>query len=131
MLIEVFDNIHTLVDAQAPTVEGNVVVLRVTPLHIGIKAVIGCTALVFVLQTLLRGLLPLPVHFYNPLRPEGHVCVDKDPQAVRFVPENVVRAPAYNDAGALLCQLGDDLILDLPEVVRIVGPGGTVRKGGG
>lgn len=66
-------NVHALVDAEDAAVEADVVVLGVTPFHIGVKAVVGGAALVLVLQTLLGGLLPLTVDLDDALGTELHI----------------------------------------------------------
>lgn len=38
----------------------------------------------------------------------GFIRADKDMQAVTPVPQNIIAAPAYNDAGLLFRQLPDD-----------------------
>lgn len=70
-LVKLFDDIHALINSKRPAVQGNIIILRVSPLHIGIEAMVGCTALILILQALLRGFLPLPIFLDDPLCPEG------------------------------------------------------------
>ena len=129
--VELPDQLHAAVDAQGTAVEGEIIVLSVAPLHVGIEPVVGRPAFVLLFQPLLRGGLPLAVHLHDPLGTEVHIGVDKHPQAVGLAPEDIVGTPAHNDAGLLLRQFGDDPALDLPEIVLVGGTCGTVGKGGG
>ena len=89
-LIKLCNNIYAPVDSKSPTVECEIVVLGVAPFHIGIEPVIGRPTLVLVLQPLLRGLLPLTIYLDDSFRTEGHICMNKDLQAVRFVFQDIV-----------------------------------------
>lgn len=83
--IQLRNDVHALVDAQHAAVERQVVVLGVTPLYVGVEAMIGGAALVLIPQTLLRGLLPLAVDLHDALGTEFQIRMDKDLQAVRRV----------------------------------------------
>ena len=74
--IQLRDDFHALVDAQDAAVQRQVVVLGMTPLHVGVEAVIRRTALVLATQALLRGLLPLAVDLHDALGTERHVRMD-------------------------------------------------------
>ena len=102
-----------------------------TPLHVGVEAVIRRAALVLIPQTLLRGLLPLAVDLHDALGTERHVRMDKNLQAVRRVLQNVVRTASHNDAGAFCGKVRDDLVLMLPENVLVGGAEHPVGKGRG
>ena len=129
--IKLRDDVHALVDADNAAVQRQVVVLGMTPLHIGVEAVIRRAALILIPHTLLRGLLPLTVDLHDALGTERHIRVDKDFQAVCLVPQNIVGTAANNDAGTLFRQLRDDLVLMLPENVLVGGAEHPVGKGRG
>ena len=95
------DNIHALVYTQHAAVQRQVVVLRMTPLHVGVETVVGGAALVLVTQALLRGMLTFSVHLDDTLGTEFHIRMDKDLQTVRLVLQNVVGTAPDDDAGAL------------------------------
>ena len=52
-------------------------------------------------------------------RPESHIRMDEYPQAVRLILQDIIRAAAHDHAGAFFRQPGDELVLDLPEIIRI------------
>ena len=103
-LVEVSDDVGALVDAELAAVERDVVILRVAPLHVRVEAVIGRAALVLVAQALLGRLLALAVDLDDALGAERHIRVDKDLEALGLVLQNVVRAAADDDTGALFRQ---------------------------
>lgn len=105
------DDIYALVDPQRAAVQRQVVILGVSPLHIGVEAVIGGSAFILIPQALLRGPLPLAIHFDDAFRTELHIHVDKDFQTVRLVLQNVVGTAANNDARVFFRKSGNDLIL--------------------
>ena len=72
------DNICAFINSQRTAVQRQVVILSVSPLHVGVEAVIGGPAFILIPQAFLRGLLPFTVHFDDALSPELHICVDKD-----------------------------------------------------
>lgn len=88
--------------AQRAGIQGDVVILGLPPLHVGIESVIGGPAFVLVLQPLFRGKLPFPIDLNNSLCPEIHVRMEKDLQAISGIPQDVVRTAADNNAGFLL-----------------------------
>ena len=45
----------------------------------------------------------------------AHICMNEDLQNIGTVLQDKVRTPADNDAGALLCQIRNDIALNLPE----------------
>ena len=90
------------------------VILRVAPLHVRVEAVIGRAALVLVAQALLGRLLALAVDLDDALGAERHIRVDKDLEALGLVLQNVVRAAADDDTGALFGKLADDAALNFP-----------------
>lgn len=79
--------------------------------------VVGCAGLVRtpnVLDSLLPG---VAVHLHDFL---DTVClrrIDKDPHYIVVIPQNIVRRPSYDDAGALIGDLPDDLILGLDRLL--------------
>lgn len=109
------NQLRALFDAQLSAVQRHIVRLNLPPFLAGIEAIIGASALILILQPLLRSLGPLAVLFYNALCPEGHVCMNEDLQNIGTVLQDKVRTPADNDAGALLCQIRNDIALNLPE----------------
>ena len=127
--VQLCDDLDAAVDAQRAAVEGEVIVLGMAPLHIGVEPVIGGPALVFFPEALFGGFFPLTVDFHNPLGAEIQIGMDENPQTVGCIPEDVVGAAAHNQAGPFLGQIGDDLILDLPEVVGIAVALKVVGKG--
>lgn len=54
--------------------------------------------------------------------------MDEHPQTVCLVPQDVVGAPSDNHAGTFFCQLTDQLVLHLPEIVGVAGAGSRMRK---
>ena len=115
------DNLSTPLQPKHTAVKRNMVVLGLSPLFVRIKAMVGSPALVFVLQPLLRGSVPLTVDLHNPLCPEVQVCVNKDLPAICRVPEAVIRAAAHDDTGPLPGKLCNDLILDCPQIIFVGG----------
>lgn len=115
------NQLRALFDAQLSAVQRHIVRLNLAPFLAGIEAIIGASALILILQPLLRGLGPLAILFYNALCPEGHICMNEDLQNIRTVLQDKVRTPADNDAGALLCQIRNDIALNLPENILVGG----------
>lgn len=115
------NQLRALFDTQLSAVQRHIVRLNLPPFLAGVEAIIGASALILILQPLLRSLSPLAVLFYNALCPEGHVCMNEDLQHIGTVLQDKVRTPADNDAGALLCQIRNDISLNLPEDVLIGG----------
>jgi len=115
------NQLRALFDAQLSAVQRHIVRLNLPPFLAGVEAIIGASALILILQPLLRSLGPLAVLFHNALCPEGHVCVNEDLQNIGTVLQDKVRTPADNDAGALLCQIRNDIALNLPEDFLIGG----------
>lgn len=115
------NQLRALFDAQLSAVQRHIVRLNLPPFLAGVKAIIVASALILNLQPLLRSLGPLAVLFHNTLCPEGHICMNEDLQNIGTVLQDKVRTPADNDAGALLCQIRNDIALNLPENVLIGG----------
>lgn len=61
------------------------IILRISPFHVGIEPVICSTAFILVAQTLLRGLFPFSINLDDAPGTEIHICVDKDLQAVGLI----------------------------------------------
>lgn len=116
------NQLRALFDAQLSAVQRHIVRLNLPPFLAGVEAIIGASALILILQPLLRSLGPLAVLFHNALCSEGHICMNEDLQNIGTVLQDKVRTPADNDAGALLCQIRNDIALNLPEDVLIGGP---------
>lgn len=95
--------------------------MNLAPFLAGVEAIIGASALILILQPLLRGLGPLAVLFHNVLCPEGHVCMNEDLQNIGTVLQDKVRTPADNDAEAFLCRIRNDIALNLPENIPVGG----------
>lgn len=85
-------------------------------------------ALILIPEALLRRGFALTVHLDDALGAEFHIRMDEYPQAVRLVLQDIVGAAADNDARPFFRQLGDDVILDLPQIVRVVLAVSPVRK---
>lgn len=115
------NQLRALFDAQLSAVQRHIVRLNLAPFLAGVEAIIGASALILILQPLLRGLGPLAILFHNALCPEGHVCMNEDLQNIGTVLQDKVRTPADNDAGALLCQIRNDIALNLPENILVGG----------
>ena len=126
--IQLRDDVHALVDADNAAVQRQVVVLGMTPLHVGVEAVIRRPPLVLIPQTFLRGLLPLAVDLHDALGAERQIRMDKDLQAVRRALQNVVRATAHDDAGSFCGKVCDDLVLPLPQDILVGGAEHPVRE---
>ena len=62
---------------------------------------------------------------------EFHVGMDKDFETVGGVAQDVVGAAANDDAGFFLGKIGDDLVLDFPQIILIGGAESTIPEGGG
>lgn len=106
---------------QLSAVQRHIVRLNLAPFLAGVEAIIGASALILILQPLLQGLGPLAILFHNALCPEGHICMNEDLQNIGTVLQDKVRTPADNDAGALLCQIRNDIALNLPENILVGG----------
>lgn len=115
------NQLRALFDAQLFAVQRHIVRLNLAPFLAGVEAIIGASALILILQPLLRSLGPLAVLFHNALCPEGHICMNEDLQNIGTVLQDKVRTPADNDAGALLCQIRNDIALNLPENILVGG----------
>lgn len=115
------NQLRALFDAQLSAVQRHIVRLNLAPFLAGVEAIIGASALILILQPLLRGLGPLAILFHNALCPEGHVCMNEDLQNIGTVLQDKVRTPADNDAGVLLCQIRNDIALNLPENILVGG----------
>ena len=115
------DNIHALINSQHTAVQRQVVILRVTPFHIGVEAMIRRTAFVLVAQALIRGLLPFTTHLDDAFGTEFHIRMDKDLQTVRLVLQNVVGTAPDDDARFFFRKLRNDLILVFPQNILRMG----------
>lgn len=115
------NQLRALFDAQLFAVQRHIVRLNLPPFLAGIEAIIGASALILILQPLLRGLGPLAILFHNALCPEGHICMNEDLQNIGTVLQDKVRTPADNDAGAFLCRIRNDIALNLPENIPVGG----------
>lgn len=115
------NQLRAFFDAQLSAVQRHIVRLNLSPFLAGVEAIIGASVLILILQPLLRSLGPLAVPFYNALCPEGHVCMNEDLQNIGTVLQDKVRTPADNDAEALLCQIRNDIALNLPENILVGG----------
>lgn len=113
------NQLRALFDAQLSAIQRHIVRLNLAPFLAGVEAIIGASALI--LQPLLQSLGPLAVLFHNALCPEGHICMNEDLQNIGTVLQDKVRTPADNDAGALLCQIRNDIALNLPENILVGG----------
>lgn len=102
------NQLRALFNAQLSAVQRHIVRLNLPPFLAGVEAIIGASALILILQPLLRSLGPLAVLFHNALCPEGHICMNEDLQNIGTVLQDKVRTPADNDAGALLCRIRND-----------------------
>ena len=109
---QVQDDVHAFLNADQAGIQGDVVVLSRTPLPVGVVLVIHPAAGVLVRQALLRGLLRLAVQADDAVGPELHTGVDEGVEAVVTVLQDVVGAPAHNDAWALVRQVPDHPVLD-------------------
>lgn len=61
------NQLRALFDAQLSAIQRHIVRLNLAPFLAGVEAIIGASALILILQPLLRGLGPLAVLFYNAL----------------------------------------------------------------
>ena len=118
LLIQRTNDFGAAFQTQRTAIQGDVVILRLPPLPIGIEPMISRPAFILILDSLFRGVFPFPIHFYNPFRTEIHVRMDKDLQAICCVPENVIRAAPYDDTGILLGKLRDEIVLDIPQIEK-------------
>ena len=84
--------------AQRTAIQSDVVILGLSPLHIGVEPMISRPAFILILDSLFWGVFPFPIYFHNPFRTEIHVRMDKDLQTVCRVPENVIRAVPYGSS---------------------------------
>lgn len=109
------NQLRALFDAQLSAVHRHIVRLNLPPFLAGVEAIIGASALI--LQPLLRSLGPLAVLFHNALCPEGHICMNEDLQNIGTVLQDKVHTPADNDAGALLCQIRNDICQRMSSLV--------------
>ena len=100
-----FNDFRTLFNADDPAIQRNMIVGGIAPVHIGVEAVVGGAALVLLLQPSFGRFLPLPVDTHDAVCPELHVRVDEHLQAVFPVSQDIVAAPAHDDAGTLVGQL--------------------------
>lgn len=84
--------------AQRTAIQSDVVILGLSPLHIGAEPMISRPAFILILDSLFWGVFPFPIYFHNPFRTKIHVRMDKDLQTVCRVPENVIRAVPYGSS---------------------------------
>ena len=100
---------------QHAAVQSYVIILSMTPFPVGIEAVVGCAALV--LQALLGRIAARAILLDDASGAAGNVGVDEHAQAIGFVAQNVICTAADDNAGTLLCEIQDHLLLNPPEVV--------------
>lgn len=124
--VQLGQDLDAVVDAHGAAVEGDVVVLRVAPLQIGVVLIVGGAAAVLFLQSLFGSLVSFSVKLHDPLGAEVLVGVDKDPQAVVMLAQDIFGAEAYKHTGSLLGQFLDDLILQCPQTILVGIAGETV-----
>ena len=117
LLHSLADQLHTKILTQRPTVQGEVVVGRHTPLAVGVEAVVIAAAVVLVLDALGNRLVGGTVLLQDPLGAVLIVSVNEDVEAVLAVAEDVVGATAHNDAGLLVGDVLDHLGLGLVELL--------------
>lgn len=99
-----------------------------SPLHIGIEPVVGRAALILVAQTLFGRGFALAVHLDDALGAEFHVGMDKDFKTVGGIAQDVVGAAANDDARFFLGKIGDDLVLDFPQIILVGGAESAVPE---
>ena len=92
---------------------------------------VGRTTLILVAQTLFGRGFALAVHLDDALGAEFHVGMDKDFETVGGVAQDVVGAAANDDARFFLGKIGDDLVLDFPQIILVGGAESTIPEGGG
>ena len=85
------------------------IILCLTPVAVGVVAVVDTALVVLVSQTLLGALLGLAVFFHNALGAVLHIGMDKHVQAVFAILQNVVGAAADDDARTLIRQSADHI----------------------
>lgn len=117
-LIELGNHVDTPVQTDFAAVQAELIVVRLAPLGAGIELIVGLPLLVLVVEPLGGGFLPLAVHRHGTLGPLLIGGMDKYRQAVCHIPQNVVGTAAHDDTGLLLGQVGDDLLLGQPHLVR-------------
>lgn len=108
------------IDSQRTAVQSNVVVLRVSPFHICVEAVICGAAFILVAETLLRRVVAFPVFLHNTFGAEFEVGVDEGAQKIGSIPENIIGAPADDHARSLFRKIHNDLVLKLPQIIGVV-----------
>lgn len=89
---------------------------------------IGGASLILLPQALFRGFFPLAVDGCDPLGAKRQIRMDENPQAIRFIAQNIVGASADNYARLLFRNLSNQLILDFPKIIGVIGQGATMRK---
>lgn len=117
-LIELGNHVDTPVQTDFAAVQAELIVVRLAPLGAGIELIVGLPLLVLVVEPLGGRFLPLAVHRHDTLGPLLIGGMDKYRQAVCHIPQNVVGTAAHDDTGLLLGQVGDDLLLGQPHLVR-------------
>ena len=124
-----FDDFGTFFNADDPTIQRNMIIGGIAPVHIGIEAVVGGAALVLLLQAGFGRFLPFPIDPHDAVSPELQVRVDKDLQTVGAVLQDKIGAASHNDAGLFFCQFPDDPVLQLPKQVLVGGAEAAVGEG--
>ena len=121
LLSKTNDDIRTFFDAQFAAVEAEIIILTAAPGAAGVVFIKDLTLFVLFLKTLFGGVVTLPIEADDAIGTEGGIRKDKDMQCVRAVMENVVRAAADDDAGALFGKMFDEIIFHDEE---LIGKGG-------
>lgn len=129
--IKPLKNLHASLNSQRSAVQCDIVVLGVAPFHIRVESMVSRAAFILLPETLFGGSFPLPVLLHDTLRAKREIRVDEHPQAIRLVAEDVIRTPPHDHTRPFFRQIGDDLILDRPQVIGIVRLRRAVRKRGG
>lgn len=123
ILIQTCNNIRAPLNPQYPAVQCDMVVFCLPPLGIRIKLVVGSPSLVLVGQTFLGGDIRFTVNPGNPSCPLFKVRMDEDREAVRRIPQDVVRTAPYKNTGLPGRQFQDDIPLYDPQIVLVGHPG--------
>ena len=81
------------------------IVFGISPLAVGVIAIVSCSHAVVFFNHALGFLLVVGAleHFYDALHPRRHIRVDKHVEAFALVFEHVIGATTYDDARALFC----------------------------
>ena len=98
------------------------VIPALPPFSAGKMLIVCASPRIFILQPEFRRFFTFSVQPYNTFRTEFGICMNKNMQAVRILPQDIIRAASYNDTASFLRQFQNCLTLHDPKIVGGIQP---------